>query len=448
MMLSTDVGMDYRTSIRDRLTEKKSELVSTESSLKKYVGDVRRRRPLMGRLGPSVKRIPAGLRLGPKVVPSPSPPKHENNESEVRGRDEEEEEEEEELVEDPPVKKSRVIVVNESKMSRDEALEAKKKDTRETQRNKRMFGNLMGTLQKFKREETRVLSSTREAKKREVEKKIEDRSEKEREDARRQKTELLAERSRKQKEIRLLQIQMKRVEEFEVWETSKRRQMGFIRTKTGPPLFYLPKVHNDQSMTALEETMDTIEEEIKLTKSKFEEDLLKMEHSKPQSVNGSNIEHNGKQVIEEEKTIKIVVDNKDAVANVCHRVPNENKHPIVINIDEVHAHSEKENGQDSAIKTEKTEKNEDAPIKSKSDPSLKVGVKRQLDKSRVTLAPKVEANEKVSDHIDAAKKKDKTKSLKDEKYIHEHLEKPREKSPLPPKQPDSLKNHQQEEKRI
>ncbi|XP_040563522.2 uncharacterized protein [Lepeophtheirus salmonis] len=352
-------------------------------------------------------------------------------------------------------------------MSRDEALEAKKKDTRETQRNKRMFGNLMGTLQKFKREETRVLSSTREAKKREVEKKIEDRSEKEREDARRQKTELLAERSRKQKEIRLLQIQMKRVEEFEVWETSKRRQMGFIRTKTGPPLFYLPKVHNDQSMTALEETMDTIEEEIKLTKSKFEEDLLKMEHrldsegsmsedddeefaekpksiiSKPQSVNGSNIEHNGKQVIEEEKTIKIVVDNKDAVANVCHRVPNENKHPIVINIDEVHAHSEKENGQDSAIKTEKTE---DAPIKSKSDPSLKVGVKRQLDKSRVTLAPKVEANEKVSDHIDAAKKKDKTKSLKDEKYIHEHLEKPREKSPLPPKQPDSLKNHQQEEK--
>ena len=70
---------------------------------------------------------------------------------------------------------------------------------------------------------------------------------------------------------------MKRVEEYEMWEKNKRRQMSSIRTSTKPQLFFLPKEHSDETMTALENTMDAIEKEIAEAREAFEEDLLKIE---------------------------------------------------------------------------------------------------------------------------------------------------------------------------
>ena len=70
---------------------------------------------------------------------------------------------------------------------------------------------------------------------------------------------------------------MKRVEEYELWEKNKRRQMAAVRTQTKPAIFFLPKDHNDSTMTALEETMDAIEKEIADARESFEEDLLKIE---------------------------------------------------------------------------------------------------------------------------------------------------------------------------
>ena len=171
-----------------------------------------------------------------------------------------------------------------------------------------MFGNLLGTLQRFRQDETRV--KDREMKKREIEKKIDEKTEKEREEAIKQKKELFSEREKQQHGIKVLQvpykfslhlstmcffaltssfgdphsmfpssfqIQMKRVEEFELWEKNKRRQMSSIRTSASPRLFFLPKEHNDQTMTSLEETMEAIENEITEARDKFEEDLLKIE---------------------------------------------------------------------------------------------------------------------------------------------------------------------------
>merc|ERR1712062_494897 len=99
---------------------------------------------------------------------------------------------------------------------------------REKQRNRRMFGNLLGTLQKFKQDENRV--KVREQKKRDVEKKIEEKTEKEKEEAKRTKNELFSEKKKQQQEIRMLQIQMTRVQEYELWEKNKRREMQHIRT--------------------------------------------------------------------------------------------------------------------------------------------------------------------------------------------------------------------------
>lgn len=67
-----------------------------------------------------------------------------------------------------------------------------------------MFGNLLGTLQRFRQDETRV--KEREQKKREIEKKIDEKTEKEREEAIKQKKELFSEREKQQHEIKVLQV--------------------------------------------------------------------------------------------------------------------------------------------------------------------------------------------------------------------------------------------------
>jgi len=71
---------------------------------------------------------------------------------------------------------------------------------------------------------------------------------------------------------------MRRVEEFEAWERSKRQEMNAIRTRAGPRhVYYLPKQHNDATLGLLEENMERVEAEIAAAKAKFEEDLLKIE---------------------------------------------------------------------------------------------------------------------------------------------------------------------------
>ena len=67
-----------------------------------------------------------------------------------------------------------------------------------------MFGNLLGTLQKFKQDETRV--KVREQKKKEVEKKIEEKTEKEKEEAKRTKHDLFSEKRKQQQEIKTLKV--------------------------------------------------------------------------------------------------------------------------------------------------------------------------------------------------------------------------------------------------
>ena len=113
--------------------------------------------------------------------------------------------------EEPEKKSVQSRVVVESKIeqkSRDEVLaeETQKMDKKEKQRNRRMFGNLLGTLQKFKQDENRV--KERDQKKREIEAKIDEKTEKEKEEAKRTKYELFSEKKKQQQEIRMLQVKL------------------------------------------------------------------------------------------------------------------------------------------------------------------------------------------------------------------------------------------------
>jgi len=167
-------------------------------------------------------------------------------------------------------------VVKKEDASREIALEAQKADTKNAARNKRMFGALLGTLKGFTKDEVKKKDLLE--KKKTVEKRVEEKSEKEKEEVRNKKRELFEEQKKKKKDIQIIQIQMKRVEEYECWENSKKQEVNFIRTKESSQMIYwLPKVHNEKSESLLAESKEAIEKEIDERKEQFEEELVSIE---------------------------------------------------------------------------------------------------------------------------------------------------------------------------
>ena len=86
--------------------------------------------------------------------------------------------------------------------------------------------------------------------------------------------------------IDLIQVQMKRAEEFETWERSKRKEQKYIRTNnSSTKVYFLPKQHNEATLTALENTMDQIDQEIQAAREIFEDELLKISTRADQNPN-------------------------------------------------------------------------------------------------------------------------------------------------------------------
>lgn len=195
-----DSIQDFRHVIEEKIKAKKHALDNTEQNLKKYsVLREPSNNANSGAIASQPNRGPRGSirgRLGPQVTHKPS------IESRLGPKVQENEAVEDEIYE--PTVLSRVVV--EQQKSRDEALaeETQKMNKKDKQRNRRIFSNLLGTLQKFKQDETRM--KPKEQKKREVEKKIEEKTEREKEEAKRNKSELFSEKKKQQQEIRMLQV--------------------------------------------------------------------------------------------------------------------------------------------------------------------------------------------------------------------------------------------------
>lgn len=160
-------------------------------------------------------------------------------------------------------------------------LRAQGDDEQARTRNRRIFGSLLGTLQKFKQEEiglqTKVrrilndnipsktickwkewnylsislLTYLQEDKKAQVERKIEEQARQEKEREQRERKTLFVEREMRKATIKALEAKMARVQEFEEWEASQKNLGNFILTKAKPHIYWLPKKMTDKASEKL-----------------------------------------------------------------------------------------------------------------------------------------------------------------------------------------------------
>lgn len=143
--------------------------------------------------------------------------------------------------------------------TKEEIVEAQGSDPASRARNRRMFGSLLGTLQKFCQEESRL--KQKEEKKAQIEKKLEEQQLQERLKMKRERQSLYSNRKRQQLEIKMLETKMNLMKEFSTWEESKKPLMHFIRTKTKPRIYFSPKVLDKRTEKKLEESKRDMESE-------------------------------------------------------------------------------------------------------------------------------------------------------------------------------------------
>lgn len=143
--------------------------------------------------------------------------------------------------------------------TKEEIVEAQGSDPASRARNRRMFGSLLGTLQKFCQEESRL--KNKEEKKAKIEKKLEEQQNQEREIMKKERQCLYNNRKRQQLEIKMLENKMNLMKEFNSYEEMKKPLMNFIRTKTKPHIYYLPKVLDKTTESKLADSKRDIQSE-------------------------------------------------------------------------------------------------------------------------------------------------------------------------------------------
>lgn len=152
--------------------------------------------------------------------------------------------------------------------TRQEIVAAQGGDEQSRARNRRIFGSLLGTLQKFTQEESKLKS--KEEKKAQIEKKLEEQQKVEREKMRKEKQCLFTDRKRQQLEIRAIETKMTKMKDLEAWEETKKPLANFIKTKTSPNIYFLPKKMDSKMEKKLKESQ---EEHKKMMEAKRQEVL-------------------------------------------------------------------------------------------------------------------------------------------------------------------------------
>ncbi|XP_065870573.1 uncharacterized protein [Euphorbia lathyris] len=124
-------------------------------------------------------------------------------------------------------------------------------------RNKRMLGQLLGTLEKFRKEDVKLSGSEAYKQRSNALQRAEQRAREESERLRQQEREQIAEKRRRDLTLRArvsAKTEEKKLElMFLRWSEHHKKLSNFIRTKAEPPIYYLPKKPLDEDASLLEQ---------------------------------------------------------------------------------------------------------------------------------------------------------------------------------------------------
>lgn len=200
--------------------------------------------------------------------------------------------------------KSRVVS-KDAGLQRREQVIAMQSRQNDLARNKRMFGSLLGTLQKFKKEEN-ILKS-KEDKKAQIEKKLEQQEMEEKIKLKQEREALIENRKRKQFEVKALETKMEKWKDLEIWEEGHRHLVNFIKTSTKPEVFWRPKTWDDKTTELKNKTQQEINEKIAERRKQVADEVkaiedksviegvieeVKISHHNNESQNGNKKENN------------------------------------------------------------------------------------------------------------------------------------------------------------
>lgn len=150
-------------------------------------------------------------------------------------------------------------------------LESQRKNKQVFDRNKRMFGMLVGTLKQFKTEETCRERST--SKRSKIEERLELAVEIEREATNKEVDRILEQKQEKEKLLDSTELQLDAIERFKNWDNTNRHLCSYIQTQTKPRIFWLPKEHNPITERKLRETRDYFSLCVAERTAKFKKEL-------------------------------------------------------------------------------------------------------------------------------------------------------------------------------